>query len=150
MSKKIGAVITTLNEETTVGKLIRDLRSQGFLVCVIDDNSTDKTRDELHYNGAQIQIFNSVRVGIGPCLMDGWKCLLENNCDYIVQIDAGGSHDPLDAALLLAMLETCEADIVIGSRFTWSSKYIGDRKRQMLSRLAAVACNLVTKTKFHN
>lgn len=139
------AVITTLNEEQTIGDLVRALVDQELQVVVVDDCSTDNTMEVAKAAGAYS--FPTVgRIGIGPALMGGWRFALTMGARRLVQIDAGGSHDPKDARLLLNVQTSTNAAIVVGSRFVPGAQYRGQTSplRPVLSRAAAVACNLAT------
>ncbi len=69
--------------------------------------------------------------GIGPSLVWAWREALLLGATQIVQIDAGGSHDPTDIPRLTSFPDT---DIVIGSRFQFGSTYMGRPWRNMASR----------------
>ena len=88
-----------------------------------------------------------VRRGIGPCLMEAWDLALKDGCDYIVQIDAGGSHDPKQIDRFMTALYKGN-DVVVGSRFMAGARYIGNPKRRIASRFATWMCNLKTKGNF--
>lgn len=139
------AVITTLNEEQTIGDLVRALVEQDLRVLVVDDGSTDKTVAEALSAHATV-LATGPRAGIGPALMKGWRRALYYGARRIVQIDAGGSHNPLAARQMLAIQDATDAAIVVGSRFVCGSLYKGEASplRPFLSRAAAVACNLAT------
>lgn len=134
----IAAVVTTRNEEATIGPLVQALAQHGYSVVVIDDASEDNTVHNANHAGAAV-IAHTLRIGIGPSLMEGWRWALECGANAILQIDAGGSHDPAEAPRLLDGLG--HADMVIGSRFCEGATYTGNRKRAAMSRLAAHMCN---------
>jgi dolichol-phosphate mannosyltransferase len=69
--------------------------------------------------------------------MLGWRHALEGGATRIVQIDAGGSHDPADIPTLLSST----ADLVVGSRFCPGGRHVGNPRRALLSRVAAGACS---------
>lgn len=136
---KLAVVIPTLNEEETIADLVRNLNEKAF-VFVVDDNSSDRTRELAKSNGAYV-IHNKVRQGIAKSLLTGMKRALESEVDYIATIDAGGSHQ-WDS--IFSML-TLDADLVIGSRFLPFSEYDntnGKFYRPFLSKLAAFLCRL--------
>lgn len=137
----IGVCITTLNEAATIGSLVRRFASQpNMKVFVVDDGSSDHTVSEAVLAGATAVWQTQERLGIGPCLMRAWEMALDANVDVILQIDAGGSHDPADAECLLESVKL--VDMAIGSRFTLNAAYInGTWKRRVLSRLAAIMMN---------
>jgi glycosyltransferase involved in cell wall biosynthesis len=134
----IGAVITTYNEAETIGPLVREFTDYGAWAIVVDDHSTDGTPQIAADAGAMVTQTDK-RLGIGPCLQAAWRLALEAGWGKVLQIDAGGSHDPNEAGRLLAALDT--ADMVIGSRFVPGAHYIGGPwHRPHLSRLAAAMC----------
>lgn len=133
------AVITTLNEQASIGLLVAALRGSGLEVVVVDDGSEDDTIYVARNVGAHV-IAHTLRTGIGPSLVEGWRRALQEKPEHVVQLDAGGSHDPKHIAHLVHRLRW--AEVVVGSRFVSGAVYEGNIKRAALSRLAAVACNL--------
>lgn len=133
------ACITARNEERTIGPLVRQLRDAGLGVVVVDDGSSDRTGQRVSLVGAHL-VIHTQSWGIGPSLLHAWSEALRLGGDRIVQLDAGGSHYIGDLWRLLSQ----KADMVIGSRFLPSSRYIGRPWRAALSRLAALACNART------
>ena len=142
------AVVTTLNEELSIGPLVHRLRESGLRVCVVDDASDDETPYCARHAGAHV-IQHVLRRGIGPSLVEGWRWALSEGAGRVVQLDAGGSHfagqamgllDGLDTAA--AAYSTSGADVVVGSRFCKGARYEGNVRRQWMSRAAALACNL--------
>lgn len=133
------AVITTLNEEESIGRLVQRLRGDGLRVCVVDDASDDDTPYCARHAGAHV-IAHVLRTGIGPSLVEGWRWALGEGATAVVQLDAGGSHLTQDATRLLGRL--ADADMVIGSRFCHGASYEGNVRRQVMSRAAALACNV--------
>lgn len=142
------AVITTLNEELSIGPLVSALRRDGLRVCVVDDASEDETPYCARHAGAHV-IVHVLRRGIGPSLVEGWRWALGEGALRVVQLDAGGSHFAGQALDLLGGLDTAAAaystsgaDLVIGSRFCEGARYEGNVRRMVLSRAAALACNV--------
>lgn len=136
-------VITTRNEGATVGTLVHAMRRHGHVI-VVDAASEDDTVERARRAGAVV--LGKHRMPIGPALMTGWRAALGAGATRVIQIDAGGSHDPLEAYRLWATLR--QADIVVGSRFLPCSDYTGGPWwRPVGSRMAARACNLVQGSK---
>ena len=132
-----GAVITARNEAETIGALVQALRKMGLAVCVVNDGSTDDTEMSAKIAGAHV-IRHDEGKGIGRSLKEACLYSLEQGWDYTFQIDAGGSHNPLDCQYAFT------GDVMIGSRFLYHSVYDGRKWRGMLSRLTAWACNFAT------
>jgi glycosyltransferase involved in cell wall biosynthesis len=136
------ACITTLNEEATIEGLVLALLRQDLSVIVVDAGSTDRTVDLARDCGVFVVRAPS-RTPIGPALRSAWVEALAQGADAVVQIDAGGSHDPEDVQRLLKELRFC--DIVIGSRFAPGGVYVGGSTwRRVGSTWLAYLCNAVT------
>ncbi len=148
-----GAVITTHNEADTIGELVRTLRAMDVHPFVVDAGSNDGTWRKANDAGATVRVW-SERLPLRDGLLQGWRLALDWDCDPIVQLDAGGSHDPADFHGLKAAMDFDDPApwMVLGSRFLpWGDapgEYIGNRRRAFMSRLAAVACNLKTGRRF--
>jgi glycosyltransferase involved in cell wall biosynthesis len=141
------AVIAAKDEAETIGPLVRALRAQGLGVVVVNDGSTDATRTIAVRHGAVV-LDHETGQGIGPSLLQGWRLALGMGADAVVQLDAGGSHDPAQAGQLLAGLDG--ADMVIGSRFCPGGVYVGRRWRAWASRLAAALLNFAAHARIHD
>lgn len=135
--------VAALDEEESIEPVVRGLLTYCDRVVVTNDGSTDATRYMANRLGALV-VNHHTPMGIGPSLMDAWRVAIELDADRIVQIDAGRSHHPGEARLLLQK----DADIVIGSRFVSGGHYRGQHRwRRWLSRVAALLCNLTYHTR---
>lgn len=135
-------VIPTLDEEESIQKLVEFFIFNDISVVVIDDNSTDATRENALVAGAFV-IHNKERKGLNQCLWQGFNLAIEYQFDYVITIDAGDYHDPNQAFEMLKLMDN--ADLVIGSRFLPFSNYDnanGKFYRPLFSRIAAKLCNL--------
>lgn len=141
--RPICVVIPTLNEEDSIGEIVKTFVQEKINVIVVDDNSSDLTCINARINGAWI-INNKSRKGIASSLWRGIKTALDLDCfDYIATMDAGNSHDPNQLFSMLELMNT--NDLVIGSRFLPFSVYDnteGKWYRPYASQLAAKLCNL--------
>ena len=135
-------VIPTLNEQASIYDLVSYFTFNSLYVIVVDDNSTDETRELATYAGAYV-IHNKERKGLARSLWQGINLALENNFDYIATVDAGNSHDPKHLFEMLDKIN--DYDLILGSRFTPLSHYDntkGKFLRPYASQLAAFFCNL--------
>lgn len=135
------ACIATRNEADTIAPLVDALRNLNLRVVVEDESDRADTYAAAIDAGALAHWTpGPQRTGLGPSLMRAWRRALGEGAAAIVQIDAGGSHDPAEAPRLLNALQS--AHLVVGSRFCPQGRYIGRPRRALLSRVAAAACNL--------
>jgi len=113
---KLVIVIPAYNEEKTIGKLIDQLKNQGYRrIIVVDDGSEDRTYKIASSKNAEVfrHIFNR---GLGGALRTGFAAALKNGADLIVTMDADLQHSVSDIPKLVSPVINKEADVVIGSR----------------------------------
>ena len=88
-------------------------------LLIIDDNSPDGTgnlADLLANKHPQLRVLHrQVKQGLGRAYIAGFEWAIENGYDYIVQMDADGSHRPDDLQLVVGA--AAENRLVIGSRW---------------------------------
>jgi len=128
--KKIVVVIATYNEAGNIAALLNAL---SYPVIVVDDSSPDGTGNIARACGATV-ITRPPKSGIASAYYDGFKEALAGGYDYIVQMDAGLTHNPKDVALLARAAIDNECGLVIGSRFFGDVPF---GYRSVLSRMAA-------------
>jgi dolichol-phosphate mannosyltransferase len=120
--KKI-VIIPTYNEKENIAKIILAVIVLGnqYHVLVVDDGSPDGTASivkelmQVHPDKIFIQERKG-KLGLGTAYIHGFKWALANQYDYIFEMDADFSHNPLDLDRLLAACEN-GADVAIGSRY---------------------------------
>ncbi|MHB1193339.1 MAG: glycosyltransferase family 2 protein [Longimicrobiales bacterium] len=141
----LSVVIPCYNEVTTVENLLRKVREVPLRaeVIVVDDGSTDGTRDlltRLEGGGLVDQIvFHEQNAGKGAALRTGFA---RATGDVVVVQDADLEYDPAEFPLLLEPILSGKADAVYGSRFLggphrvlyfWHS--VGNRLLTLLSNM---------------
>jgi glycosyltransferase involved in cell wall biosynthesis len=141
---KLSVVIPAFNEVATVEALLRRVREVplDLEVIVVDDGSTDGTRDLLlELEGELIDQlhFHPKNTGKGAALRTGFG---RATGDVVVVQDADLEYDPYEFPLLLEPILSGKADAVYGSRFLggphrvlffWHS--VGNRVLTLLSNM---------------
>jgi glycosyltransferase involved in cell wall biosynthesis len=118
--KKLTIIIPVFNEENTVNQILNKVNSQSLpgwekQVVVVDDGSTDKTRNELKkWEKSCEVIYKKSNQGKGSAVVEGFK--LAKGGIVLIQ-DADLEYDPADFPTLLKPFETLSVDVVYGSRF---------------------------------
>jgi len=141
---RLSVVIPVFNEVATVESLLRRVRDVPLQleVIVVDDGSTDGTRDLLpKLEGKLIDrlVMHEKNAGKGAALRTGFK---HATGDVVVVQDADMEYDPHELPMLLRPIITGKADAVYGSRFLggphrvlffWHS--VGNRVLTLLSNM---------------
>ncbi|MBU1148464.1 glycosyltransferase family 2 protein [Patescibacteria group bacterium] len=134
-------VIPAYNEESTIAKVLAEVKPLFPNIIVIDDGSTDNTYQIAKGLGVTV-LRHMINRGLGGALGTGFQAALLNQADIVVTFDADGQHQVEDISRLIKLIIEGQADVVIGSRMK-------DRKGMPLHRqLANVVGNLVTKLLF--
>ncbi len=120
--KKI-VIIPTYNEKENIASIIQAVIVLGnqYNILIVDDGSPDGTalivKELMLLHPGRIFIQErSGKLGLGTAYIHGFKWALEHQYDYIFEMDADFSHNPLDLDRLLAACEA-GADFAIGSRY---------------------------------
>lgn len=136
LSTEVLAVMPALNEDESIAAIIQEIKHQlpWIPILVVDDGSTDRTRDISLTSGAQV-LSMPFNVGVGGAMKAGFFFALQSGFSKVIQIDADGQHDPRFVTTLLSELK--EADIVIGARFAGVGNYsVRGPRRWAMSLLA--------------
>jgi len=129
---KITIVIPTYNEAPNIEQLLADIRKVSeshedviFSVLVIDDSSPDGTADivkvaltTLKSKNFSIELVVRMKKdGLGRAYMFGFdKVLKENTADYIFQMDADMSHNPIYINNFISQIKQ-GADFIVATRY---------------------------------
>jgi glycosyltransferase involved in cell wall biosynthesis len=116
MLMNVVAVIPCLNEETFISDIVTRAGKYVQTVIVVDDGSTDLTKEVAEKAGAKVIRHESSR-GAGAATRSGLEAAKAQNADVVITIDGDGQHNPDEIPRLIAPVENGNADIVIGSRF---------------------------------
>lgn len=113
-------VIPVFNEVSTVEGVLRRVRAIVSDVLVIDDASTDGTREVL----ARLQPELGIRVlsrernaGYGRAMQDGFRAGIEGGFDWVITMDCDEQHEPASIPRFLEIAAENRLDVISGSRY---------------------------------
>ena len=147
-------IIPTYNEIENIEAIINAVFAlpSVYHVLIVDDNSPDGTAQKVSAMQAQNadRLFLEVRTkkaGLGTAYVHGFKWALSKSYDFIFEMDADFSHNPLDLEKLLAACEN-GADVAIGSRYSNGVNVVNwPLSRVLLSYFASVYVRMITGMK---
>jgi dolichol-phosphate mannosyltransferase len=156
---KLGIVCPMANEETSaagfVNAVLEQCQPRGFksvtFFVVLDRVSRDGTRgllDELAKERPELKVvWSPENRSVVDAYVRGYREALNSGCDWILEIDAGFSHQPSDIPQFFDKM-TEGYDCVFGSRFC-AGGTVSDSstKREAISRGGTILANLLLGTK---
>lgn len=121
------------------------------MFTIFDKKCTDGTYKLLCEIGKDIQELKVIYAPENKCVVDayirGYKEACVHNCDWILEIDAGYSHQPSDIPKFINKMKE-GYDCVFGSRFCKGAKITdSNMKRYLLSRVGTIVTNYLMGTK---
>lgn len=151
MKKKLSIVIPVYNEKELiipVLKKVRELKIENvdMEIIVVDDFSTDGTREILMNEGEQLAdkvLYHEVNKGKGAGLRTGFK---ETTGDVVIVQDADFEYDPMEIPSVVKPIFDGEVDVCYGSRFL-ESEYKGYKQNQLANKILTGLSNFMTGLK---
>ena len=147
------------NESATAAPFVEDVldrcATQGFravtFVCVLDTASKDDTLERLRVLESRRRELRVLWAPENRTVVDayvrGYEAALALGCDWILEIDAGYSHQPADLPKFFTRMNGDHA-CVFGSRFCDGGRVIDSSiSRRIVSRGGSALANVVLGTK---
>jgi len=118
----LSIIVPVYNEERTIINVLEKIKknsSKEYEVIVIDDGSTDKTKELLKNNNHLYDkiITNELNKGKGYSVKKG---ILNSTGTHIIFQDADLEYDPSEFKKFEKIFKNFDADGIIGSRFVYS------------------------------
>lgn len=142
--RKLSVIVPVFDERNTVVEIVRRMRAVDLPVeleiVIVDDGSTDGTRDVLRQLGDSTVrvITHDANRGKGAAIRSG---LAHVHGDLVLVQDADLEYDPEDWPKLLAPILRGKARVVYGSRFTGERRnmlflhWIGNRFLSLITNV---------------
>lgn len=153
--KKTIIVMPVANEEDTMQKVLEQILALPYdnlyIYPVIDSYSKDNTEQIIRDMEARTDkvkcIFYKESRGVITCYLEGFRQALKDGAEYVIEMDGGGSHSPLEIPQFIEKLDK-------GYDCVWGSRFIegGDISnlswyRRLLSSGGTILSNLVLGTR---
>ena len=151
-------IIPTYNECENIEKIIRAVFAleHDFHILVVEDNSPDGTaaivkRMQEEFPERLYMIERTGKLGLGTAYIAGFKWALEQDYEYIFEMDADFSHNPLDLPRLYNACAKEGADVAIGSRYVTGVNVVDwPMSRILMSYGASKYVRLITGIPVHD
>ncbi len=150
-------IIPTYNECENAAAIIEAVLSLATLmdVLVVDDGSPDGTAaivksKQTEHPGRIHLIERSGKLGLGTAYITGFRWALEHGYEYIFEMDADFSHNPLDLEKLYSACAN-GADVAVGSRYVTGVNVVNwPMSRVLMSYFASKYVRLITGMPVHD
>tara|TARA_B100000795_G_C22701188_1_gene399705 strand:+ start:180 stop:896 length:717 start_codon:yes stop_codon:yes gene_type:complete len=146
-------IIPTYNEKENIEAIIETVFKQEkkFHILVVDDNSPDGTANIVENVMTRYpkRLFIEKRKGkngLGTAYIHGFKWAIDKKYDYIIEMDADFSHNPIDLVRLYNACSNEGADVAVGSRYSQGVNVVNwPMKRVLLSYFASKYVRFITR-----
>lgn len=150
-------IIPTYNECENAAAIIEAVLSLAIPmdVLVVDDGSPDGTAaivksKQAEHPGRVHLIERSGKLGLGTAYITGFRWALDHGYEYIFEMDADFSHNPLDLEKLHAACSN-GADVAVGSRYVTGVNVVNwPMSRVLMSYFASKYVRLITGMPVHD
>jgi glycosyltransferase involved in cell wall biosynthesis len=147
MATNLWVVVPALNEAENLVEVVPRIVTELILleveghVLVVDDGSTDKTREVVadltdRHRGVEL-ISLGRNQGKATALRHGFERALGAGAEVVVMMDADGQDDPAELSLLLARLAD-GADLVTGARTVRNDRFVKRNTSKIYNGVTAV------------
>lgn len=134
-------IVPTYNERESLERVVALILDSDASVdiLIVDDNSSDGTgaiAGQLASGSPRVNaLHRAAKDGLGPAYIAGFRWAFERGYEWVVEIDADGSHDARVIPTLLAIARHTDAELVLGSRWVPGGRVDGwSPVRQFISR----------------
>ena len=143
-------IIPAYNEAENIEKVVNNIVENypQYDYIIVNDGSNDNTEKICLKNDYHV-LNLPINLGIGGAVQTGYCYARDNDYDVAVQIDGDGQHDVSFLAEMIKLIESGQADVVIGSRFVEKEGFQSSKIRRIgikfLSGLAKILTGVRVK-----
>ena len=156
--KIIGVCLPSFNESENIIQLINKIikKVKNVVVCVVDDNSPDKTYDlvkkNFNNNKNVMLIKRNNKNGRGSAVWEGLNFLkgLKYDIDIFVEMDCDFSHSVEDLLKGIELIQQKNCNILLGSRYPDGKIVNWSINRRIFSFMANLLIRFLIDKKIHD
>ncbi len=148
---KLLVLMPTFNERENIETSVSQVLSaeQALDLLIIDDNSPDGSgdlADQISKNHPRVSVLHrTTKEGLGKAYIAGFDWAKSHNYDFVIQMDADGSHQAKDLRKLVSKAK--QNRVVIGSRWISGGEVLNwPRYRMAISRAGNFYARKILKT----
>lgn len=148
-------IMPTFNEALSLAETVRNLFANApeVSLLIVDDASPDgtgKLADSLAEADPRVSVLHrSAKGGLGAAYIAGFGIARERGFEFVVEMDADGSHRGVDLPKLLDV--AADFDLVIGSRYVRGGGSHGwSMHRKVISRLGNAYTSFILGAKIRD
>ncbi|MGD0583275.1 MAG: DUF2062 domain-containing protein [Bacteroidales bacterium] len=109
-------ILPTYNNSGTLEKVIKGILQITNNIIIVDDGSTDGTKDILtNFNSLHIISYQKNR-GKGYAIRRGFEAAIVKGYSYAITIDSDGQHFPEDVLILAGQIDKKPDTLIVGER----------------------------------
>lgn len=142
-AQRVSLVIVAKNEAASLPWVLERLTTFTGDRILIDGHSTDETARLASAAGWRVVVDDGT--GKGGAIRQGAR---EAQGEFVVYLDADGSHDPDDIPKLLAPLLADQADLVMGSRMRGGSDELYASIRELVRMFGSAVITIAINYRF--
>ena len=151
-------LIPTYNEAANILLVMQAVLGlqEKISMLIIDDGSTDGTAELVKDMRAQFPdridiLERESKLGLGTAYLAGFRYALQNDFEFICEMDADFSHNPSDLPELIAPIKNDAADLTVGSRYINGVRVMNwPLSRLILSYGAGIYTRFITRLPVHD
>lgn len=151
-------IIPTYNERENIENIIRAVfgLDKVFHILIIEDGSPDGTAGivktlQQEFPERLFMIERKGKLGLGTAYIAGFKWALKRDYEYIFEMDADFSHNPMDLPRLYKACSEEGGDVAIGSRYVSGVNVVNwPMGRVLMSYFASKYVRLITGIPVHD
>ena len=145
--KRVGVVVPAYDEEALIAATLGGIPSLVDQIIVVDDGSTDRTREcALELGDPRVEVLSHERrSGVGAATVTGYRRALADGMDVVVVLNGDNQMDPEDLPTLVAPVARGELDYSKANRLStgqaWQlipkTRFFGNAILSMLTKVAS-------------